>query len=39
MGRGAIDHGEGVGKVLKLTLKTTSGGKTVTTSYSTKIKK
>jgi hypothetical protein len=28
-----------VGKLLKLTLKTTSGGKTVTKSYSTKIKK
>ena len=28
-----------VGKVLKLTLTTTSGGKTVTKSYSTKIKK
>jgi len=28
-----------VGKLLKLTLKTTAGGKTVTKSYSTKIKK
>ena len=28
-----------VGKVLKLTLTTTSGGKKVTQSYSTKIKK
>ena len=28
-----------VGKLLKLTLTTTAGGKTVTKSYSTKIKK